>query len=457
MPGSASSASPFLQGARSHVEHLRRAALVEKDGILHHVVPPCPQVVASFVCCYSVHVQKPNILAPLYQFALAVRDDDALWLDPVAGSEDPVPQGNRKSQWREIGTREIGGEVGRIYAFRVALRHRPGVHITIEVRLTVGSLRLTFSRLPDRRRGDWPPARRVLSRTPRASPSTATRAFNRKHWKRLRSLHRRFDAPPSAVLLVPDDAELRALVALRCVQQEYRADAAWEELRSYGLKSEVPKSVLDDVLQDVVDKFVSVRRPQALTKYVGLIKRSFLARDREAALARDAEAALAREEAALALEETALARDRKAHAHTAPRAHGGLLTVPEAARECGVPRRTVYQWIKRGVLSAAEKAPYRVAREEVERVHSEVPGTAYKAVMKLRDCGYDNARMWVRRRKGQGLSIPEIIKEAAESRRTEEKPEPPAEARPEPDVKWIVRQEREASFRRQARPESGNR
>ncbi len=74
----------------------------------------------------------------------------------------------------------------------------------------------------------------------------------------MRWVHRYFDAPPSAVLLVPNDAELRALVALRCMQQDYRADAAREELRSYGLKLRVPKSVLDDVLQDVVDKFLSV-------------------------------------------------------------------------------------------------------------------------------------------------------------------------------------------------------
>jgi hypothetical protein len=184
------------------------------------------------------------------------------------------------------------------------------------------------------------------------------------------------------VLLVPDDTELRALVALRCFQQDYCAEAAFQELSGYASSVGVPELVMDDVLSRLAERFVTVHRPYALTNYVGVLKRALLAQEAEAS---------------------------RKPVGLAPR---GLMTVPEAALECGVPRRTVYHLIKTGVLPVVERRPYRVAVDDLERVQRDVPGTVYRAVMKLRGCSYDAARNWVQRRRAKDLADDEIIIEA---------------------------------------------
>ena len=80
-------------------------------------------------------------------------------------------------------------------------------------------------------------------------------------------------------------------------------------------------------------------------------------------------------------------------------------TVAEASRECRLPRRTLYHWITTGELSADRG---RVSVGDVVRIRSSRPGTIYRQVMKIRNCGYDAARMWVHRRRAKGLSDDEI-------------------------------------------------
>jgi hypothetical protein len=363
-------------------------------------------------------VQKANALHDLQVLAIELRDNEALWLDPVVAHEERVTRGAGKSRWEEIGTRDIGGEEALICSFRKPMRGQPGVHATLELRLTLGGLVLTFSRLSDPVRGNSSPPR-VLRRRPRPSPSTRSLAFNRRQWSALRSLRRRLGAPPSGVLLVPDDAELRALVALRCVQQDHYAGSALRELRGYALALGVPDTVMDDVLGRVVERFVTVHRPRALQKYVGDITWTLQAKKREAKLL------------------------------TGGSARGEMMTVPEAAHLYGVPRRTMYHWVRTGVLAAAESQPYRVAADDLARVLKEVPGVTYRKVMELRECNYDAARMWVRRRLDKGISFSEIIKEAEGAYQPEESTESLDETGPETDVKRTVRQERAASLRRQ--------
>jgi hypothetical protein len=72
--------------------------------------------------------------------------------------------------------------------------------VTIDLKLTLGALTLRLNR-------------------PVAADLTRARA------KQLRTAYRIFGDRFSEVTLVPDDAELRALVALRCVQQGYREAA----------------------------------------------------------------------------------------------------------------------------------------------------------------------------------------------------------------------------------------
>jgi excisionase family DNA binding protein len=220
--------------------------------------------------------------------------------------------------------------------------------------------------------------------------------MSRKHRKGLRSLYRRFNEPFFAVPLSPDDAELRALVALRCMQQDYHADAARAELVVYARRCGVRdvENVVDDVLREVVQNFVSGPPGGGLRKYIQAITRAV------------------RGQAAADL------------AGVTDRSRRYLLTVPEAARELGVSRRALYNWIGRGIVVPAKKrTPYRIARAEIERARERVaakPGTLYRRVMELRGFGYDAARKWVGRRRAKGVPEREIIEDAGASNRVDQ-------------------------------------
>ncbi len=138
---------------------------------------------------------------------------------------------------------------------------------------------------------------------------------------------------------------------------------------------------MNDVLNRVVERFVFAVAG-GLPKYVRVVKKAVLAED---------------------------------WTRTAPKGSRELLTVSEAAREQGLSRRTLYQWIESGILVPAEKTPYRIGRKEVERIRERItakPRTIYGLVMKLRGCSYDAARVWVGRRRSKGLTDREIIEEA---------------------------------------------
>jgi len=164
------------------------------------------------------HVQKPNTLAAIFDLAVEARADHALWESEHEGGAESWWRG-MKSVWREVETRKVGSEVARFYAFcrlLTARPGRPGRYLILKLKLIVGRLELRFSPVPQSKR-----------KRRKGLQSGRIRALNRKNWSRLRSAHRLFKAPYSAVPLVRDDAELRALLALRCMQQNYHADAAY--------------------------------------------------------------------------------------------------------------------------------------------------------------------------------------------------------------------------------------
>ena len=320
-------------------------------------------------------MRKPNALTAIFDLAVEARDDDALW-EPVQQSGTKSGLLGTKSVWLEVGTREVGSEVGRFYAFHRPFRYPPGRHIVIALKLIVGRLTLKFSRVQHRSK----PQRQKRPRSRRLT------ALNRKNWRRLRQAYQHFKSPPSDVPLMRDDAELRALLALRCMQQNYHADAARKELRDYARKLGVPDK--DDMMNDVLNRLVELfvfGVAGGLPKYIRAIKTAVLAEDAEV-------------------------RPRNA-----PKGRGELLTVSEAALELGLSRRTVYQWIQQGIVVPAQKSPYRIAMKEVERVRERMakPGTLYRIVMNRRGCSYDVARLWVGRRLAKGAAVRKIIEEAA--------------------------------------------
>ena len=353
---------------------------------------------ASCISCpYLGDVQKPNAIAGVFDLAFDARDDKALWDVHEIGAKSGWRRGT--SFRRELETREVGSQVARLYAFCVPLRSRQDRHIIIELKLIVGRLTLRFSPI----RNDARNGKRKRRRT-----RLGTSRQYRKHRKGLRRLHRDLEEPFSDVPLVWDDDELRALVALRCIQQGYHADAALEELRSYARKLRVPVRVVDDVLGRVVEHFVS-GPPGGLPAHIWAMKRAVLARDAE--LRAGTEELL--EDAELRADTVLKARrkSRKLILH----AGGKLFTVLEAARALRVSRRTLYHWLQHGIIAHAEKAPYQIAQKEVERVRERIkakPGTLYRRLMELWGCSYDAARVRVARRRAKGVPNRKIIEEA---------------------------------------------
>lgn len=355
-------------------------------------------------------MQKANALADIFDLAVEARADHALWESEHKGGADPWWR-SMKSVWREVETRQIGSEEARMDAFCVPLRSRPGLYIIIELKLIGEGIELRFRPVPHRRHRKRlrasnlgkPLARRTRKRSPRL------RAMYRKHRRELRAMHRYFEVPFTVVPLVPDDAELRALVAMRCMQQDYHADAARNELRGYARKMEIPdvRDVIDDVLNRVVQYFVS-SEPGDLGSHIKSLKRVVLAEEAEAHARRAAEDAVAHGRAA---EEAAVRGSTAPKARESfPKPHESLLTVWEAARKLGVSRRTLYHWIQHGIIVLADKYPYLIAPGEVQRVRD--AKLVYRVVRYLRQCSYDAARVWVGRRRTKGLTDREIIEEA---------------------------------------------
>jgi excisionase family DNA binding protein len=280
----------------------------------------------------------------------------------------------------------------------------------IELHLS-GKPELRLSRVEKR-----PRKRRAFKRSRQAS------ADLRRHWKELRAFRKRHEELPNTVSLVWNDAELRALVALRCAQQGYRADVALAELREYALGLGVPDQSIDDVLTRVMQGLVAFSTPGGLPRYIRLVKRAVLAEEAD-------ESAGVKEfdEERFEVERGDERDGQSDHRVRRKRLAIGIkgsepLRVSQAARFLGVSRRTVYYWIETGKLTAAggKSSSLRIEREEIERVGKLTqlrPGDLYNFVMDHRERGYDAARMWVRRRRLKGLSDRQILEEARGSSR----------------------------------------
>ncbi|MEX2527043.1 MAG: helix-turn-helix domain-containing protein [Gemmatimonadota bacterium] len=174
---------------------------------------------------------------------------------------------------------------------------------------------------------------------------------------------------------MPSDAELRAIVALRCVQAEYQPDAALEALRSYACSVGVSGRYASDAVHHAVMQLATFT-PGALPAYL-----------RKMGKVRAGEDTPARS--------------------TDP----NLFTVLDAAAELGVTPRTVYRWINSGHIEPADTEPYLFERAELERLQAD-RRPVIKAIKSIRMCSYGTARKWVWRRRKGGLSDDEIIQEA---------------------------------------------
>lgn len=363
---------------------------------------------------------KPNALAVIFDLAIEARDNRERW-ETEYHSDIKSGDVAMKPWWQEVQRREVGGEVARLEAFCVPLRARPGRHIIIQLKLIVGGLTLPFSRVAPRRREKpgklvlpkaayrsaeaLKEARRQLlfydevrrQRARAAAKAEAARAtlktpsWVRKRERKLRKARRwlqRFYGIDTPLPLVPDDRELRALVALRCLQQNCYTAAALSELRGYLRKIGV--STVDDVkngvLSRVVEYFVS-GPPDALRRHIKVMNRAVLAEEFHVGRA------------------------------TQKRAGAPLQTVLEAAEDLQVSPRTVYRWLESGTIVPVERTMglnrVRIALREVERVRdARIAKLVYRGVMGLRDCSYDAARMWVLRRRAKGVPDREIVQEA---------------------------------------------
>ena len=87
------------------------------------------------------------------------------------------------------------------------------------------------------------------------------------------------------------------------------------------------------------------------------------------------------------------------------------------AKHAGIHWRTAYKLIESGVLTPAQRHPYKLWFDDIERIKERrKQGALYRVVMMLRRRSYDAARTWVRRRQEKGLSEEEIIAELRSSR-----------------------------------------
>jgi hypothetical protein len=353
-------------------------------------------------------VQKLDALAGIFHLAVHARDDKAIWGEHVDAESDR-PAG--RPFWRELETRKVGSKVVRSYALCVPLLPRPPRpprHIVIELKLTVGGLTLRLRTIPNDAK------HRKRRRTGRGSIDQY-----RKHRKGLRRLHRRLEEPFSTVPLVSDDDQLRALVALRCMQQEYHAEAALEVLRGYAGMLRVPAHILDDVLSRVVCNFVS-GPPGGLPAYIRNMKRVVLAEEADADAERRNRPKDSHEAQEGDVPDESPLRRRRSSEHVNLYRGEKLFSVSETAHKLRVSRRTVYDWIKRGVLSPAKKKePLRIAQQELERARElsvAKPRTFYRIVMRERGCTFEAARKWVGRRRAKGLSDRDILVPAGAGR-----------------------------------------
>ncbi|MEE8493505.1 MAG: hypothetical protein V3S25_05625 [Nitrospirales bacterium] len=204
---------------------------------------------------------------------------------------------------------------------------------------------------------------------------------DRGYLKSVRDFRREHDWPLSEIPLVRhDDAQLRALVALRCLQQEYETVSAERALRAYLQRLGVPERnrwgerFLDEMLDRVVAGFL-FPWPDGLPSYVAKSKKWIRADQ---------------------------ARQARAEATN------GSVSVHEFARLAGRSPSSVYRLIRSGDLKPVSANPYRLDPADADRLPLR-PGVLYRAVMELRGGKYEANRMWVKRRRDEALSDREIL------------------------------------------------
>ncbi len=194
------------------------------------------------------------------------------------------------------------------------------------------------------------------------------------------------------VPLVKDDAQLRALLALRCVQQDYRADAARDEVRRYAQKVGVHGSLLDHVTDEAIRCFLAAL-PNGLPSY---LKES------------------ARYQGLATWTKDASLKFAEAGGRVPVPAGERAWTVSLLALELRVSRETIYYWIKQGTARPLEQRPYRFSHEEVERLKKwriQSKRALYTIIMGRMGVTYDAARMRVCRRVKAGATFKQILEE----------------------------------------------
>lgn len=245
-----------------------------------------------------------------------------------------------------------------------------------------------------------------------------------QHWeerdRKARSRQRLWRESDGAVLsqvpLTKNEGELRALIALRCVQQGYCRDGAWLELEAYARRlrvawdrdSNLAATIRFEAVEGVIRWGVDYA-PGGLATHVRCLAR-FVQSERWTRGAGEREEIVEQEWERRNEERK---RGRIPASAKIPEARDPL-TVGEFATLAGCPRRTVYSWIERGLLKPADKNPFRLSRKDLDLARNLVkrkPGALYRAVQQRRGCRYDAARMYVHRRKG--MEKEEILREAA--------------------------------------------
>lgn len=194
------------------------------------------------------------------------------------------------------------------------------------------------------------------------------------------------------VPLEKDDAQLRALLALRCAQQGYRADAARDEVRRYAQKVGVHGSLLDHVTDEAIRCFL-VAVPDGLPRY---LKES------------------ARYQGLATWTKDASLKFAEAGGRVPVPAGERPWTVLDLALELRVSREAIYYWIKQGIARPLEQRRYRFSQEEVERLkkwRNKPKSILYKIIMKRMGVTYDAARMRVCRRVKAGATFKQILEE----------------------------------------------
>ena len=195
--------------------------------------------------------------------------------------------------------------------------------------------------------------------------------------------------PWSQIPLVRNDKELSAAISLRCAQQGYRADEAFQRLRRYAQqigirehdRSGEPLAI--DAVGTAIQKLVDLT-PGGLPSYLRRIAKTLPAQRAPRQL---------------------------------PASSSDVLSVGEAATVLGVNRRTIYRWIDLGRLKPAERMPLRVRRADVECIDDEYAPRGrplYQEVARIRGVAYHTARAWVLRRLMKGVDPERIRREASE-------------------------------------------